>query len=184
MDRPNAIKELRAALNATSNSGGFEPGFSSADLTARINSKIEDATVKFSELYNMIPKESIPDVTYIWNVRTSSNTSGNASFTYSESGSNTGTPAQGAKVQLSGAVASAYVLKNTGVRNSFRNIKFIQASTHATATAATCTSSVRNSSMVPASWMLSFTAFATSPASSARTPSHTRSGRWCCVPHF
>ena len=40
---------------------------------------------------------------------------------------------QGAKVQLSGAVASAYVLKNTGVRNSFRNVKFIQASTHATA---------------------------------------------------
>lgn len=40
---------------------------------------------------------------------------------------------QGAKVQLSGAVDSAYVLKATGVRNSFRNIKFIQASTHANA---------------------------------------------------
>lgn len=40
---------------------------------------------------------------------------------------------QGAKVQLSGAVDSAYVLKNTGVRNSFINIKFIQASTHANA---------------------------------------------------
>lgn len=40
---------------------------------------------------------------------------------------------QGAKVQLSGAVDSAYVIKNTGVRNSFRNIKFIQASTHANA---------------------------------------------------
>ncbi len=40
---------------------------------------------------------------------------------------------QGAKVTLSGAIASAYVLKNTGVRNSFVNIKFIQSSTDATA---------------------------------------------------
>lgn len=40
---------------------------------------------------------------------------------------------QGTKVQLSGAVDSAYVLKNTGVRNTFRNIKFIQSSTHANA---------------------------------------------------
>lgn len=40
---------------------------------------------------------------------------------------------QGAKVQLGGAIASAYVCKNTGVRNSFTNIKFIQASTSATA---------------------------------------------------
>lgn len=40
---------------------------------------------------------------------------------------------QGAKVQLTGAIASAYVMKNTGVRNSFVNIKFIQGSTHATA---------------------------------------------------
>lgn len=40
---------------------------------------------------------------------------------------------QGAKVQLSGAVDSAYVIKVTGVRNSFRNIKFIQGSTHANA---------------------------------------------------
>lgn len=40
---------------------------------------------------------------------------------------------QGAKVQVSGAVDTAYVLKDTGVRNSFRNIKFIQGSTHANA---------------------------------------------------
>lgn len=40
---------------------------------------------------------------------------------------------QGAKIQLGGAIASAYVLKNTGVRNSFVNIKFIQASTDSTA---------------------------------------------------
>lgn len=40
---------------------------------------------------------------------------------------------QGAKVQVGGAIASAYVLKNTGVRNSFTNIKFIMGSTDATA---------------------------------------------------
>jgi hypothetical protein len=40
---------------------------------------------------------------------------------------------QGAKVQLSGAVDNAYVIKVTGVRNSFRNVKFIQGSTHANA---------------------------------------------------
>lgn len=40
---------------------------------------------------------------------------------------------QGAKVQLGGALATAYVVKNTGVRNSFVNIKFLQSSTAATA---------------------------------------------------
>lgn len=40
---------------------------------------------------------------------------------------------QGAKIQVGGAIASAYVVKDTGVRNSFTNIKFIQASTDATA---------------------------------------------------
>lgn len=40
---------------------------------------------------------------------------------------------QGTKVQVGGAIDSAYVIKVTGVRNSFRNIKFIQASTHANA---------------------------------------------------
>lgn len=40
---------------------------------------------------------------------------------------------QGAKIQLGGAIASAYVFKDTGVRNSFVNIKFIQASTDASA---------------------------------------------------
>ena len=40
---------------------------------------------------------------------------------------------QGSKVELSGAVDSAYVIKVTGVRNSFRNIKFLQSSTHANA---------------------------------------------------
>lgn len=40
---------------------------------------------------------------------------------------------QGAKVRLTGAVATAYVLKVTGMRNTFRNIKFIQGSTNAAA---------------------------------------------------
>jgi len=40
---------------------------------------------------------------------------------------------QGAKIQLGGAIDGAYVIKVTGVRNSFSNIKFIMASTHANA---------------------------------------------------
>lgn len=40
---------------------------------------------------------------------------------------------QPAKVQLGGAIATAYVIKVTGVRNTFENIKFIQGSTAATA---------------------------------------------------
>lgn len=40
---------------------------------------------------------------------------------------------QGTKIQLSGAVDSAYVLKVTGTRNSFRNLKVLQSSTHANA---------------------------------------------------
>ena len=40
---------------------------------------------------------------------------------------------QGAKVQTATADTTAYVIKVTGVRNSFRNIKFIQASTNALA---------------------------------------------------
>lgn len=40
---------------------------------------------------------------------------------------------QGTKIQVTGAVDTAYVVKDTGVRNSFINIKFIQSSTHANA---------------------------------------------------
>lgn len=40
---------------------------------------------------------------------------------------------QGAKVQNSSSDTAAYLIKNTGTRNSFRNIKFIQASTNAAA---------------------------------------------------
>ena len=39
---------------------------------------------------------------------------------------------QGAKVVLATAATTAYVIKVTGVRNSFRNIKFIQSATAAT----------------------------------------------------
>lgn len=39
---------------------------------------------------------------------------------------------QGAKVQLATAATTAYVVKDTGTRNSFRNIKFIQGATGAT----------------------------------------------------
>lgn len=39
---------------------------------------------------------------------------------------------QGSKVWLTTAATSAYVMKNTGNRNSFRNIKFIQAATAGT----------------------------------------------------
>lgn len=38
---------------------------------------------------------------------------------------------QGAKVQITGDNSSVYVLKDTGVRNSFTNIKFINSSTNA-----------------------------------------------------
>lgn len=40
---------------------------------------------------------------------------------------------QGAKVQSATTTSTSYVVKVTGVRNSFRNVKFIQASTEATA---------------------------------------------------
>ena len=40
---------------------------------------------------------------------------------------------QGAKIEITGAVDIAYVLKVTGTRNSFRNLKVIQSSTHANA---------------------------------------------------
>lgn len=40
---------------------------------------------------------------------------------------------QGAKIQIAGTTVAAYVIKNTGTRNSFSNIKFIQGSTDATA---------------------------------------------------
>src|SRR3990167_1419526 len=40
---------------------------------------------------------------------------------------------QGSKVQTATAETDAYVIKNTGVRNTFRNVKFIQAGTDATA---------------------------------------------------
>lgn len=40
---------------------------------------------------------------------------------------------QGVKIEVKGAVDTAYVVKLTGTRNTFENIKFIQSSTHANA---------------------------------------------------
>lgn len=40
---------------------------------------------------------------------------------------------QGAKIAVSGAVDTGFILKDLGVRNSFINLKFIQSSTHANA---------------------------------------------------
>lgn len=40
---------------------------------------------------------------------------------------------QGSKIELSGAVDIAYVLKVTGTRNTFQNLKILQSSTHANA---------------------------------------------------
>lgn len=40
---------------------------------------------------------------------------------------------QGSKIEITGAIDTPYVIKVTGVRNSFENIKFIQSSTHANA---------------------------------------------------
>ena len=43
---------------------------------------------------------------------------------------------QGSKIEVSGNIAIGYVLKVTGVRNSFRNVKVIQSSTNAAALSA------------------------------------------------
>lgn len=40
---------------------------------------------------------------------------------------------QGAKIELTGAIDVGFLVKTTGVRNTFKNIKFIQSSTHANA---------------------------------------------------
>lgn len=40
---------------------------------------------------------------------------------------------QGTKIELTGAIDSAYVIKVTGTRNTFENLKVIQSSTHANA---------------------------------------------------
>ena len=125
----DALKELRSALNATSNDGGFEPGFSSADITARIDQVIQDLSPKFSELYNMVPKESITEPTYIWNVRTTDNSSTRHAYTYSEntvaSSTNSGTPAQGNKEQLT-AVAKT-TRTDWEVENFLRDAAFYDA---------------------------------------------------------
>jgi hypothetical protein len=109
MNTPNVINELRSALNATSNGGGVDPGFNAVEITAKINGVIQDLSPKFSEIRNMIPRQSMDQATHIWSARISDNTSTKFGYTYSEqavSGTNTGTPAHGAKVQLTATAVS------------------------------------------------------------------------------
>lgn len=104
MSKESMIKELRATLSATTNTGGVAPGYNAVEINAVIDKFIVDASPKFSELRSMIPRESISQGSYIWNVRTSDNSSKLWAYSFSEatlaSGTNTNTPAQGAKKQL------------------------------------------------------------------------------------
>jgi len=101
------LASLRSALNATSNVGGVEPVYGAVEIEAKMNKIIADASPKFSELRNMIPRVALKGTsTEIWNVRTSDNTSTSWGYSTSEGGSNTNTPAQGAKKQLFAAVKS------------------------------------------------------------------------------
>lgn len=95
------LQQLRSALNAGSNTGGVDPGYGAVEIEAQINKNIVDASPKFSEVRAIIPREDIGgQATFIWNVRTTDNTSSAWGYSVSEGGSNTNTPAQGAKVQL------------------------------------------------------------------------------------
>lgn len=104
MSKESMIKELRATLSATTNTGGVAPGYSAVEINAVIDKFIVDASPKFSELRSMIPRDTISQGSFIWNVRTTDNTSGLWAYSYSEavlsSNTNTNTPAQGAKKQL------------------------------------------------------------------------------------
>jgi hypothetical protein len=101
------LEQLRSALNANTNIGGVDPAFGSVEVNAKINSMIVDASPKFSEIRAVIPREDIGgQSSYIWNVRTTDNTSTVWGYSTSESGSNTNTPAQGAKVQLTAVAKS------------------------------------------------------------------------------
>lgn len=97
----NELAKLRSALNATSNVGGIEPVYGAVEIEAQMTKMIADASPKFSELRNTIPRVALVGTsTEVWNVRTSDNSSTSWGYSTSEGGSNTNTPAQGAKVQL------------------------------------------------------------------------------------
>ena len=92
---------MRASLTALTNSGGVDPAYTSVEIDAKINGVIVDASPKFNEIRQRIPREDMAgQLTDIWRVRTSDNTSTVSAYSTSESGSNTNTPATGAKVQL------------------------------------------------------------------------------------
>jgi hypothetical protein len=108
----DTLKELRSALSGVTNAGGVDPAFDSVEIEARINKGIVDASPKFNEIRAMIPRESMDgQASFIWNVRTSDNSSTRWSYSYTEavvtSNTNSNTAAQGAKVQLY-AVAKSF----------------------------------------------------------------------------
>lgn len=117
------LKEMRATMNATTNAGGVDPAFDSVEIQAKIDQMLIDASPKFSELRNMIPRQSLNgQPTFLWNVRTSDNGSTRWAYTFSEnvvtSNTNSGTALQGAKVQLTATAKS--VRTDWEVENFFR----------------------------------------------------------------
>ena len=102
------LEQMRASLTALTNSGGVDPAFNSVEVDAKINKNIVDSTVTFNEIENMIPKESLEgQFSHIWRVRTTNNSSTSNAYSTSEGGSNTNTPAVGAKVQLTAVARSS-----------------------------------------------------------------------------
>jgi hypothetical protein len=106
MSSESILKELRATLSAATNTGGVAPGYSAVEVAAVIDKFIVDASPKFSQVRNMIPRESFDQGAYIWNVRTSDNSAGAWGISASESAANTINAAAGAKKQLYAAIKS------------------------------------------------------------------------------
>ena len=99
---------MRASLTALTNAGGADPAYGSVEIDAKINGFIVDASPKFNEISQMIPRESLNgQLSHIWRVRTTDNNSTVSGYSTSEGGSNTNTPAVGAKVQLTAVAKSA-----------------------------------------------------------------------------
>lgn len=102
------LDKMRASLTALTNSGGVDPAYGSVEIDAKIDAFIVDASPKFNEIRQMIPRESLNgQVSHIWRVRTTDNSSTVSGYSISEGGSNTNTPAVGAKVQLSAVAKTA-----------------------------------------------------------------------------
>lgn len=110
MSRENLIKELRSTLSGATNTGGVAPTYDAVEVAAAIDKFIVDASPKFSQVRNMIPRKPLTQGAHIWNVRTSDNSAGKWGFTYTEAVASTGTnqvdAAAGAKKQLIAAAKS------------------------------------------------------------------------------